>query len=327
LDNVRNNADLFILIVGGRYGSLTDAGLSVTNLEFLEANSKGIPVYVFVKRDILTLLPAWRANPDANFSHAVDSPKLFEFVDELRGKKNLWVFPFAVAQDICGTLRQQLGYLFADCLRLRSRMYPPDAVLGALGPAALRTYLERPSAWEYLTLSHCLHDAVRRHREKRMDLDLGISFGPAIHISDVRELAAWISKQLHELILIVGGLDRAMANGVEPAVGPPGVPGDIHKIVHLAERLGQAYLSIVEWALQFTRVSSPDEFANVLRLMVEIAMPALNEIESYATTLHARVQDALKNAERGEVVSLTLRISLKDTSALTAELQRLTGAA
>ena len=309
LDNVRNNADLFLLIVGGKYGSLTDTGLSVTNLEFLEANAKGIPTYVFVKQDILTLLPAWKANPDANFSHAVDSPKLFEFVDQLRGKQNLWVFPFATAQDICGTLKQQLGYLFADCLRLRSKMYPPDAMLGALGPLALRTYLEKPSAWEYLTLAHCLNDAIQKHRERRMDLDLGISFGPAIHISGIRELTPW------------------MENGINPAVGPPGVPGDIQKIFHLSERLGQGYLSIVEWALQFTRVSSPKEFATVLRLMSELTVPTLNDIESYATTLYARVQDALKNTKKGEVVTLTMIISLADTDALMAELHRLTVAA
>lgn len=327
LENVRNNADLFLLIVGGRYGSLTDAGLSVTNLEFLEAIAKGIPTYVFVKQDILTLLPVWKANPEANFSHAVDSPKLFEFVDHLRGKQNLWVFPFATAQEICGTLRQQLGYLFADCLRLRSQMYPPDAMLSALGPSALRTYLEKPSAWEYLTLAHCFNDAVARHRDKRMDLDLGISFSAAIHISDVSELLAWIPKQLDELVLIVSGLDRAMSKGVEPAVGPSGIPGDIRKIIHLSERLGQAYLSITEWALQFTRVSSPEEFATAFRLMSELALPTLNAIELYTSTLYDRVQDALKHAKSGDVVSLTLRVSLPDTAPLMAELRRLTGAA
>ena len=31
LETLRHRADLFVLIVGGRYGSLTDTGLSVTN--------------------------------------------------------------------------------------------------------------------------------------------------------------------------------------------------------------------------------------------------------------------------------------------------------
>src|SRR5205085_4929487 len=49
-------ATIFVLIVGGRYGLPTEEGKSVTNLEYLRARSKGIPVYAFVQRSILYIL-------------------------------------------------------------------------------------------------------------------------------------------------------------------------------------------------------------------------------------------------------------------------------
>ncbi|MEO8426597.1 MAG: DUF4062 domain-containing protein [Verrucomicrobiota bacterium] len=85
---VKERADIFVLIVGARYGSQNGSGRSVTNLEYLEAKAKGIPVYVFVLKQILSVLPVWKMNPQANYQGTVDTPKLFEFVEMLRGPQH-----------------------------------------------------------------------------------------------------------------------------------------------------------------------------------------------------------------------------------------------
>jgi hypothetical protein len=109
LNVVESKASILVLVVGGRYGSTNERGLSVTNLEFRTAKAKGIPVYVFVVRSILEILPVWRQNPSGDFSSVVDSPALFQFVSELRDAGETWVFPFDTAQDICSTLRTPIG--------------------------------------------------------------------------------------------------------------------------------------------------------------------------------------------------------------------------
>ena len=44
--NVREKADVFVMVVGARYGSVdAEADKSVTNLEFVEARARGVPVY------------------------------------------------------------------------------------------------------------------------------------------------------------------------------------------------------------------------------------------------------------------------------------------
>ena len=84
LKAVKERADIFVLIVGARYGSQTETGKSITNLEYLEVKAKGIPVYVFVLKQIVNVLPIWEKNPEANYEGTVDTPKLFEFVATLR---------------------------------------------------------------------------------------------------------------------------------------------------------------------------------------------------------------------------------------------------
>ena len=54
LRNVRENTDIFVMIVGARYGSIDpDADKSVTNLEFGAARAGGVPTYVSVDRNVL----------------------------------------------------------------------------------------------------------------------------------------------------------------------------------------------------------------------------------------------------------------------------------
>jgi hypothetical protein len=52
LNNVDKCADFFVLIVGTRYGYVTDNGKSITNLEYLHAKAKGIPLFIFISKQI-----------------------------------------------------------------------------------------------------------------------------------------------------------------------------------------------------------------------------------------------------------------------------------
>src|SRR5262245_56298146 len=72
---VEEQADIFVLVIGGRYGFINESnGKSVTNLEYLVACAKGIPVYAFVDRDVLAVLPLWKENPKMDFTKSVDRP-------------------------------------------------------------------------------------------------------------------------------------------------------------------------------------------------------------------------------------------------------------
>ena len=56
IENVRTNTDIFILIVGNRYGTRIDTGRSITNTEYLAAKELGIPTYIFMLKSIVSIL-------------------------------------------------------------------------------------------------------------------------------------------------------------------------------------------------------------------------------------------------------------------------------
>lgn len=122
LDTIENckkavrNSDIFILILGGRRGSLDPvSGKSVTNVEYETAVQSGIDCFVFVNDRLMTLLSVWRKNPEADFSPSVDSTQVFEFIDKINAAQR-WIFPFAKASEISEILRLQLSVFLKSLL-------------------------------------------------------------------------------------------------------------------------------------------------------------------------------------------------------------------
>lgn len=126
LNNVDNCADIFVLIVGTRYGYVTDQGKSITNLEYLHAKAKGIPIYVFVSKQLYNSLPMWRANKDGDFTSVVDNPRVFEFVSGIYDEMRQWIYTFDTVRDITTALKNQLLGIFVDGLKFKKLTAKPQ---------------------------------------------------------------------------------------------------------------------------------------------------------------------------------------------------------
>jgi hypothetical protein len=120
LDTIENcrqavrSSDIFVLIIGGRRGSLDPAsGKTITVLEYETAVQNGIDCFVFVQENVMFLLTVWKNNPAADFAPAVDSAQVFEFVDKIKSAQK-WIFTFARASEIAEILKPQLSVFLKD---------------------------------------------------------------------------------------------------------------------------------------------------------------------------------------------------------------------
>lgn len=326
LEAVKNRTDIFVLVVGGRYGSIADSGKSITNLEYFEAKAKGIPKYIFVKEDILALLPIWKDNPKADYSSAVDNSSIFEFIADLRDSGDAWVFPFSNAQSIISTLRKQLSYLLADCLDLRAKAHGSDPLVASLGPKAFRLAVEKPTGWEWLLFAQVLSDEIASHSGKRLDTELGISFGEPTSLEELHDVTTWVSSRFGWMTTTIEQLSRALNTGFIKAVGEPGEPGDLKRIIHLAKRIGDGYEQLLDWKLQFLRVSCNEEFETLMKLASDFSSNAIQEVEEFSADLYTTIESHIKNIdsyEKGTVVTITLTLTVPDTEPFSQEIARL----
>ncbi len=69
-----DNSDYYLLIIAGRYGSLTPEGISYTEKEFLYALEKKIPVIAFIHEDI-NIIPLAKVDVDENIRKKLEEFK------------------------------------------------------------------------------------------------------------------------------------------------------------------------------------------------------------------------------------------------------------
>lgn len=325
---IKEKTDIFVLVVGGRYGSEVGNGKSVTNLEYLEAKAKGIPCYVFVQKPILTALPIWQKNRSGDFSGLVDSSKLFEFVESLRDPKENWVFPFDYAQDIIGTLRMQLAYLFMDALKIRGKVLRADLPekIQDLSGAALLLVIQKPFAWEFRLFNQVLCDEISRAASLKKDLNYGLALGKSVRLGNPAEIIDWMRRKLEEMKSFVKSAGVLVNTALPKALGAPGEPGDVEEIVYVGKRLGEVYRCILEWTAEFRHIQVEDKFSRLLELIGMSSHNVIEEIEAFAIKVNQQLDDAVgqyAKTQQPQSLEFTLTLTCPDMIELDNEFRRL----
>jgi hypothetical protein len=139
------NCDIYVLIVGGRYGSEASQSRtalgrefferyeSVTKLEYKAAVDKDIPIYILVERSVYAEYHTYQKNRDSReitYAH-VDSVNVYRFVDEILAQpRNNPVQAFDKYSEIEEWLRLQWAGLFRE-LMLRATGQQQIASLAA----------------------------------------------------------------------------------------------------------------------------------------------------------------------------------------------------
>lgn len=322
---VERQADILVLIVGTRYGSIDDkTDKSITNLEYLTAKAKSIPIYTFVDRQILHTLPIWKNSPDADYSAVVDTPRLFEFVEGIRTVERAWVFPFDSAQDIIGTLRMQFAYLFGELLTLNTKLQSSVLTphLHEFGPGSLRLALEKPDLWEYFLLFEVWQERVDELSSRVDDYRARYTIGASEEV--VPEAAPnWLQTRMHELRNLVQTFNRLVNTEMPRAFGDVGEPGDVVRILWAAKKFGEILEFILEWSqrIRCARVHEPfDEPAGIVS---EFTDDLVDQLCSFPGANIRRINEARDAAAQGGPrtleMTLTLRISHEERFATALE--------
>lgn len=326
LNAVTERADILVLIVGGRYGSIADGGLSVTNMEYLRAHAKGIPIYAFVDKNILSVLPVWRANPSVDFSSVVDTTKLFEFVDSFRSVDGIWTFEFNSATEIISILREQFGILFSNCLNLRqkaTRVTLSKAIL-ELDGAALDIALLQPDGWEYRLFSEVLSSGLRDCKNEKYDFIYGIALSPSTYLES-QNVIDYIQAKTNDMLRRVDALGTLIRKVLPTAFGDPGVPGDADLIIYAANKFVDVYRSIINWSLEFNTIATEDIYNGLIKAFSQSCSETLNDIELFSVNFERTIVKQLSepNCEASSEEKITLVLTPPDTGKINEEIKKI----
>lgn len=298
LSNVQDNADIFVMIVGARYGSVTaDTARSDINLEFGVARACGVPVYVFVESSVRAQLSVWRSNPDADYSGVVDTPRVFEFIDSFYGSGEVGTFSFASADEIVDTLRQQFAYLVQDALGLRQMTRDNDRLLEELEGNALMLALRGDDYWEYRLFGTVLEAELDRRASLRREIEHRLAPAEVTSVG-LADFLDWVQDRLSECAGFGHTVEAIFRDYLPQAAGEEGVPGDPLEIVATARRLAQLWEDIAQWTLRCRSVRVDRRAERAVELLSRTTANALDEIWDFGHRLSRRLEEAIeKHAE------------------------------
>lgn len=317
---VQERADVFVLVIGGRRGSLDPAtDRSVVNVEYREARHVGIDCVVFVEKQVWDLLPHFKKNPDADFSSTVDYPDVFRFIDEIaEGTK--WIFPFSRTDEILTTLRTQLSIRFRDLLtRARSnRLTIPPEFVGESEVIA-RIALDKDRLWEYRLACELLKDRMRRLDDKFSEVRSGFAVRRTKFLAG-RDTINFIQDLLKDLTTIIEASVKILHEQLVPAFGPPGTPGNAVQIKRACDNLYSIFLSLYEWEMDVRFVRPHEVFERIFSQMHGWSEQLLTEFHR----LPRELDDLLSKPDLTGQYSIDLVIvAPKGMEAFTAEFARM----
>ena len=324
---VEQDADILVLVIGGRYGSIdATPNKSVTNLEYTSARHKRIPIYVFIDPQVLALLPLWKRNPAADFSGQVDSPRLFEFIEHVRTIDSVWMTEFKSARDIIDALRTQFAFQQQTGLRLQRQTLSlaDQDWFDTLHGETLRVALDRPPAWEYLLFASALRDGVARHRRlaRTHALKIPIGFG-----EDVQDPLAWIRTRLMDARRLTSSLNDLMKGALQEALGPEGAPGDTGAIVFVADTIADLYRDALLWSLRLRTANVDERFQQMAAALGDMMDDVVQQVAKFGPYAKAQVEEALAAPKTGVPRVIKMTLTIFNARSSRTIVQRRTGAA
>jgi Domain of unknown function (DUF4062) len=312
---VQKNADILILVIGGRYGYVdSESSRSVTNLEYLSARLKGIPIYIFIDKRVLSIMPVWKKNPDADFSGQVDNVKIFDFINEVRLDHKAWTHEFETAQDIISSLRNQFAYLTMNGINWMMRLHHSieTKTLQKLNGESLKIALEKPDHWEYKLVAQRLSEEINDVYELRQTHELGLALGIGESVSIV-EFKNWSSRCCAELINLVNALNVLLNQTFKEAVGLPGQSGNLDPILFSTRKIGEIYKHSLEWSSRVRRAVLEESLSNINIEMAKFPDDILHSIENLGTQISSALEEALDNLTHnpGKRQEIELKFDIK----------------
>ncbi len=325
VDVVSRHADIFVLIVGRRYGTVVGSDKSVTNLEYSAARERGIPTFVFVNRDVLATLPIWKSNPSGDYSTFVDSPRLFEFVDGIRSTENQWVFSFGNSEDIIRQLRHQLSLLFYDSLRARERLQKSvrSERFDRLSNSALQLVLDKPEAWRLKLFCQILDDMQMGFSSQKLDLDYGIMRTPIRYFRKMSESGDWFLVKINDLQSSVENLGVAFSKLLRDSISEESDDKFFQRVFYVTDLIASEYERLIRWAGEFNAVRNADSYEKVLGPLSHFAELIIQEIDQYSVRVRGEIDEALARADRtGERQTVRVEFNLALPEGPAAEVMR-----
>ena len=303
INAINNEADIFVLIIGDRYGSVLETGKSITNTEFIAALSKGIPIYTFSLKKMTAILPIWERNPNADYSSIVDNNMVFEFLSDVRKKRGLWNFEFERAQDITEILKAQLSNLFHDALVVKRKIEDSDisGLYTKISSKAVDILIKKDDAFEIRFFMQNMKDEIEKYTDLNNDYSFSIAYKSLITIENVSQFKKWATHKVRELQNITVSIER-LNSAINKFFADSDAAWDINTLYYLSRTYARVYKSLLEWGIEVNSTIVPQQYNDVMHSFASIPHKMINQFEKYPKDSLEKIEKWMTDSASGNSI-------------------------
>ena len=318
INAVKKYADIFVLIIGNRYGAVGETGKSITNTEYLTAVQKGIPIYTFSLKQMTTLLPMWERNPDADYSYAVDNPKIFEFLADVRKKSGRWNFEFENAQDIKDTLRKQLSILFQNSLELRKRIVasPYEDLYGKVSSKALNIIMQKEEEYDVKFFMQVMQDGISECRDLKNDYQYSIILKPLHERRNLNDFFFWLDRKVDEMFSYIDSLHN-LSDAFKAFYKENSDESDLRGLHYVASTYVEFYANLLKWGASVKGMVVPKECKHLMEILSGMPLSIIEEMEKYPIESMKKIDVCIEKSkigtiEKGDMIQFPFKMDFPD---------------
>ncbi len=277
--NVYNEADILVLIIGGKRGSLDpESKISITNLEYNTSKDKGIDSFVFVKKSILDILPMWENNPGSDFSSHVDDTKLFEFIKNIKNEQK-WIFKFESSNDIINILKNQLSHFLKYLIDQKNEgKLKPLIELNNESARAQSIAKDKPDLWEYLLTIELFESKLEKIKNKQKNYNAGHIFSKAKSL-DLLAYLNYLKDRFVDFESLVNILKHNIEVTLPDSWGSNGQSGDPIVIRDSIDNIINICDNILDFEIEFSSTYPPDKMSSIKAKLTGLALSFIEQIE------------------------------------------------
>lgn len=215
-------------------------------------------------------------------------------------------FQQLVVQELTG-IREGVRGLHAKFDEQYHRQEGGSQDIASLGSEALSIYVKKPNRWELLLLAQLLEDNLEAFSKKRLDRELGVSFGASIPLSSGSSFIQWCRQKIQDFMVLVESM-RSIFHGGSLTVILDQSDNllSVERIVHMATRFGEAYEQMLDWQSEFSRVVVQDEFQPYLKCLARYPDSIIPDAEEYVATMAEKVRAAPISPDEDDSVNISL---------------------
>ena len=318
INAVKEFADIFVLIIGNKYGYVGETGKSITNTEYLTAVQKGIPIYTFSLKQMTTILPLWERNPDADFSDIVDNKQIFDFLVDVRKRSGRWNFEFESAQDIMDTLRKQLSILFRNSLGLRKKIVssPYEDLYSKISSKALNIIMQKEEGYDIKFFMQVMQDGIMDCSELKNDYLYSVILKPIRERRNLAELFDWIENKFDELKSFINSLHN-LSDAFTQFYKENYDESDLRGLYYVASTYVEFYANLLKWGTSIKGIFVPEVCQRLMTLLSEMPSSIMNEMEKYPKESMEKIPRCIERirngtVEKGDLILFPFEISIPE---------------